>query len=112
MPAWKNITLSLPGKDLRIISDKILFIKRILSATIIDRLPEEKSDWFDQPDKQQSLTGKTHLIQLLVSATTESKDLVNSKEFIEGGWADGAKFLDQSVITNFMAQEHQVKWPA
>ena len=76
MPAWKNITLSLPGKDLRIISDKILFIKRILSATIIDRLPEEKSDWFDQPDKQQSLTGKTHLIQLLVSATTESKDLV------------------------------------
>jgi hypothetical protein len=56
MPAWKNITLSLPGKDLRIISDKILFIKRILSATIIDRLPEEKSDWFDQPDKQQSLT--------------------------------------------------------
>ena len=55
MPAWKNITLSLPGKDLRIISDKILFIKRILSATIIDRHPEEKSTrQTAKPDRKNS----------------------------------------------------------
>ena len=76
MPAWKNITLSLPGQDLRKISDKILAIKRILSITIIDRLPVNQSDWFDQPGEKKTLTGETHLIQLLVSAMTESKDLV------------------------------------
>ena len=76
MPAWKNITLSLPGQDLRKISDKILAIKRILSMTIIDRLPVNQSDWFDQPGEKKMLKGKTHLIQLLVSAMTESKDLV------------------------------------
>ena len=77
MPAWKNITLSLPGQEnLRKISEKILSIKRILSMTIIDRLPVNQSDWFDQPGEKKTLTGKTHLIQLLVSAMTESKDLV------------------------------------
>ncbi len=77
MPAWKNITLSLPGQEnLRKISDKILSIKRILSMTIIDRLPVNQSFWFDQPGEKKTLTGKTHLIQLLVSAMTESKDLV------------------------------------
>ena len=77
MPAWKNITLSLPGQEnLRKISEKILSIKRILSMTIIDRLPVNQSDWFDQPGEKKTLTGKTHLIQLLVSAMTEPKDLV------------------------------------
>ena len=76
MPAWKNITLSLLGQDLRKISDKILSIKRILSMTIIDRLPITQSDWFDQPGEEKTLKGETHLIQLLVSAMTESKDLV------------------------------------
>jgi len=77
MPAWKNITLSLPGQDLIIVSDKISTIRRVLSISIIDRLPENKSEWFDQSDKSQSLKGETHLIKLLVSAVTESKDLVN-----------------------------------
>ena len=76
MPAWKNITLSLPDKDLETVSDLLSSIKRILSITIIDRLPENKSQWFDQPDKKPSLTGKTHLIQLLVSAPTKSTELL------------------------------------
>jgi len=77
MPAWKNITLSVPGQDLMIVSDKISTIRRVLSITIIDRLPENKSEWFDESDESQSLKGETHLIQLLISALTESKDLVN-----------------------------------
>ena len=44
--------------------------------TIIDRLPVNQSDWFDHPGEKKTLTGETHLIQLLVSAITESKDLV------------------------------------
>ena len=63
MPAWKNITISLPGQEnLRKISEKILSIKRILSMTIIDRLPVNQSDWFDQPGEKKTLTGKTHFI--------------------------------------------------
>ena len=76
MPAWKNITLSIPDKNLETVSDLLSSIKRILSITIIDRLPENKSQWFDQPDKKPSLTGKTHLIQLLVSAPTKSTELL------------------------------------
>ena len=76
MPAWKNITLSLPEQDLIIVSDKISTIRRILSITIIDRLTESKSKWFDQLNESQNLKGETHLIQLLVSAVTESKDLL------------------------------------
>ncbi len=77
MPAWKNITLSLPEQDLIIVSDKISTIRRVLSITIIDRLPENKSEWFDQSDELHNLKGETHLIQLLVSAVTESQELVN-----------------------------------
>ena len=67
MPAWKNITLSLPDKDLETVSDLLSSIKRILSITIIDRLPENESQWFDHLIKTQSY-GKNSLIQLLVSA--------------------------------------------
>ena len=49
--------------------------------------------------------------QLWVEDLAAWDTLVNSKEFTEGSWPDGAKFLDQSIITNFMAQEYQVKWP-
>ena len=77
MPAWKNITLSIPNKDLETVSDLLSPIKRILSITIIDRLPENESQWFDQTDKKTILSGKNHLIQLLVSAPTESTELLN-----------------------------------
>mgnify|MGYP003325849125 CR=1 FL=1 len=66
MPAWKNITLSLPYKDLETVSDLLSSTKRILSITIIDRLPENKSHWFDQPDKKLILSGKTHLIEIFL----------------------------------------------
>jgi uncharacterized protein (TIGR02118 family) len=49
--------------------------------------------------------------QLWVEDLAAWDRLVNSQEFTEGSWPDGAKFLDQAVITNFMAREHQVKWP-
>jgi len=77
MPAWKNITLNLPRQDLLIASDKISTIRRVLSITIIDRLPENESKWFDQLGESKNLRGETHLMQLLVSAVTESQELVN-----------------------------------
>ena len=50
--------------------------------------------------------------QLWVEDLAAWDKMVHSKEFTEGSWPDGAKFLDQEVITNFMAREYQVKWPA
>tara|TARA_B100000424_G_scaffold158649_1_gene121312 strand:+ start:3249 stop:4142 length:894 start_codon:yes stop_codon:yes gene_type:complete len=85
MPAWKNITLSIFDKDLETVSDLLSSIKRILSITIIDRLPENESQWFDHPDKKPSLMGRTHLIQLLVSAPTESTALVNDISLLIDG---------------------------
>ncbi len=49
--------------------------------------------------------------QLWVEDLAAWDTLVKSTQFTEGSWPDGAKFLDQALITNFMAQEHQVKWP-
>ena len=49
--------------------------------------------------------------QLWVEDLAAWDTLVNSQEFTQGSWPDGAKFLDQALITNFMAHEHQVKWP-
>ena len=85
MPAWKNITLSIFDKDLETVSDLLSSIKRILSITIIDPLPENESQWFDHPDKKPSLMGRTHLIQLLVSAPTESTALVNDISLLIDG---------------------------
>ena len=85
MPAWKNITLSILDKDLETVSDLLSSIKRILSITIIDRLPENESQWFDHPHKKPSLMGTTHLIKLLVSAPTESTALVNDISLLIDG---------------------------
>ena len=67
MPAWKNITLDIPKGDLNEISESISEIKRVLSVTIIDRIDEPDSKWFDEGGIKQALDGKSHLIKLLTS---------------------------------------------
>jgi hypothetical protein len=37
--------------------------------------------------------------------------MLDSREFKEESWPDGAKFLDQGLVSSFVAQEHQVIWP-
>ena len=72
MPAWKNITLDIPKGDLNEISESVSEIKRVLSITIIDRIDEPDSKWFDETGKKQALDGKSHLIKLLTSASVLS----------------------------------------
>ena len=78
MPAWKNITLDIPKGDLNEISESISEINRVLSITIIDRIDEPDSKWFDEDGKKQALNGKSHLIKILTSASVSSNAL--SKE--------------------------------
>ncbi len=47
MPAWKNVTLNIQNGDLNEISESISEIKRVLSITIIDRIDEPDSNWFE-----------------------------------------------------------------
>ena len=75
MPAWKNITLDIPKGDLNEISESISEINRVLSITIIDRIDEPDSKWFDEDGKKQALNGKSHLIKLLTSASVSSNIL-------------------------------------
>ena len=75
MPAWKNITLDIPEGDLNEISESISEINRVLSITIIDRIDEPNSKWFDEDGKKQALNGKSHLIKILTSASVNSNTL-------------------------------------
>ena len=75
MPAWKNITLDIPKGDLNEISESISEINRVLSITIIDRIDEPDSKWFDEDGKKQALNGKSHLIKILTSASVSSNIL-------------------------------------
>src|SRR5262245_12504654 len=50
--------------------------------------------------------------QLWVADVNALRRMLESREFKEESWPDGAKFLDQSLVTSFVAQEHQVIWPS
>ena len=78
MPAWKNITLDLPGHDLQDVTEKLGKMNRILSSTLLDRRSEKESDWIDDPeDPHPSISGDTHLLVLLVAAATNTGQLMN-----------------------------------
>ena len=75
MPAWKNITLNIVKGDLNKMSDSISQINRVLSITIVDRIDEPDSKWFDEDGEIQALDGKSHLIKILTSASVSSNAL-------------------------------------
>ena len=75
MPAWKNITLNIVKGDLNKMSDSISKINRVLSITIVDRIDEPDSKWFNEDGEIQALDGKSHLIKILTSASVSSKAL-------------------------------------
>ena len=46
--------------------------------------------------------------QLWVDDLAALQKMLDSREFKEGSWPDGAKFLDQALVSNFVAQEYQI----
>ena len=63
MKHWKNITLAIPGCDLRSILDEILELE-ILSVTIKDFKDMQSSNWFHYHDLPLKFSGDTHSISL------------------------------------------------
>ena len=75
MKAWKNITLDLPGIDLRQVSEQ-LSILDVASILIKDNRSELESDWFDDPENPALLTGDTHSIALLMESGKSVTELL------------------------------------
>ena len=75
MKAWKNITLDLPGMDLRQVSEQ-LSILNVASILIKDNRSELESDWFDDPENPALLTGDTHSIALLMESGKSVTELL------------------------------------
>jgi len=77
MPAWKNITLNIPHEDLDQISESISIINSILAITIIDKLSDKQSEWYEDNDKSRNHNGSHYYIKLLVPGLTNANKLIN-----------------------------------
>ncbi|MGE0684810.1 MAG: EthD domain-containing protein [Candidatus Binatia bacterium] len=49
--------------------------------------------------------------QLWVDDVAAMQKMLESSEFKQAAWPDGEKFLDLSLASSFVAQEHHVVWP-
>ena len=77
MNKWKNITVELPGINLKPVIDYFSTIDQIYSVSIKDKLSIEKSNWFDIPNEEVSLEGDTHKIVFLVKDDYKTNKLIN-----------------------------------
>ena len=77
MPAWKNITLNIPHENLDQISESISIINRILAITIIDKLSDKQSEWYEDNNKNRNYYGSHYYIMLLVPGLTNVDKLIN-----------------------------------
>ena len=77
MNKWKNITIELPGINLKPVIEYFSAIDNIYSVSIKDKLSVQKSNWFDIPNKEISLEGDTHKIVFLVKDDYKTNKLIN-----------------------------------
>ena len=81
MKMWKNITLEFPGTDLRYVSDLFSTLD-VASIMIKDKLKEPDSNWVDDPDNPNPLTGDTHLIVLMIQENQDVDQLIYEIQII------------------------------
>ena len=81
MKMWKNITLDFPGTDLRYISDLISTLD-VASIMIKDKLKEPYSNWVDDPDNPNPLSGDTHVIVLMIQENQDVDQLIYEIQMI------------------------------
>ena len=77
MNKWKNITVELPGINLKPVIEYFSTIDNIYSVSIKDKLSVQKSNWFDVPNEEISLKGDTHNIVFLVKDDYKTNKLIN-----------------------------------
>ena len=75
MKCWKNITIALPGYDLKEIIDQIMELN-IISISIKDLKDIKESDWFHYHDKPLEMSGDTHSVSILFDGDLPSKKII------------------------------------
>ena len=75
MEYWKNITITLPGHDLKEIADQLIELN-ILSVSIQDLRDTKESDWFHYYDKSIKMSSETHSISILYDGKILSTDII------------------------------------
>ena len=75
MKRWKNITIAIPGYDLKPIIDDLLELD-ILSISVKDFKDSQNSEWFDYQDQQLEMSGDTHSLSILCAEDFNSKEIL------------------------------------
>ena len=78
---WKNITLDFPGMDLHHISD-LLSTLDVASVMIKDKQREADSNWFDDPENPNPLSGDTHAVVLMIPGDQDVNQLIHEIQII------------------------------
>ena len=81
MKMWKNITLDFPGMDLHHISD-LLSTLDVASVMIKDKQREADSNWFDDPENPNPLSGATHAVVLMIPGNQDVNQLIHEIQII------------------------------
>lgn len=81
MKMWKNITLNFPGTDLNYVSDLFSTLD-VASILIKDKLNEHDSNWVDDPDNPNPLSGDTHVIILTIQEDQDVDNLIYEIQMI------------------------------
>ena len=77
MEYWKNITIALPGHDLKEIADQLIELN-VLSVSIQDLRDNKESDWYHYYDRSIKMSGETHSISILYDGKILSKDIIQN----------------------------------
>ena len=75
MKYWKNITIALPGYDLKEITDQIMELD-IISLAVEHIKDIEKSNWFHYHGKPLEMSGNTHSISILIDGGLPSEKII------------------------------------
>ena len=75
MEYWKNITIALPGHNLKEVADQLIELN-VLSVSIQDLRDDKESDWFHYYDRSIKMSSETHSISILYDGKILSKDMV------------------------------------
>ena len=95
MEYWKNITITLPGHDLKEIADQLIELN-ILSVSIQDLRRTKKSDWFHYYDKSIKMSSETHSISILYDGKILSTDIIQDiKNLLK---IDKIHIIDERII--------------
>ena len=97
MEYWKNITITLPGHDLKKIADQLIELN-VLSVSIHDLRDNKESDWFHYYDRSIKMSGDTHSISILYNGKILSKDMVQDiKNHLK---IDNVHIINEKIIQN------------